>query len=457
MPIRGLRSGLAVLFLAGLIAGSGKPGIRGYDSIERFKALHLQVTGEALTPPADRKYNASLGMMALPLYLLGKATTAGPREVQIRHIKSTVAHFNQLLVFGFAIWLLGWLPRRFAMGKRAAGVTVLLVLTTSLLLPHSRDFYSEVLWSLTLFYAIDQLVAAFVPAAGAAYHPGKLVAAAAATTWFNTALAPIWVLLTAGLWAWNLRRARSAAALLHPAALLSGLGTAFGLVLYLLENVLERGNLFDSGYGQESFSLAPLNVLYVLVSPGKGILWFTPTLLLPAFLLWNKRLRTTLSPELRPLVVSWYGFSAGLVLVYGSWWAWGGAGYWGPRFFLLVSIYAAILAGWLFEERLLLKTPERFTVYLVTGYTALVVKIGLSIGQRYFGECTATVYGLCHLGFVESPLYVFSKAPREWLGILTHQSTLAYAIGLSAFSWFWLRRESAVEHAAAGTTKAGSP
>jgi len=452
----GLRYGLAVLCLAGLIAGTGKPGIRGYDSIERFKALHLLLTGEVLEPPVDRKYNVSLGIMAIPLYLLGKVTATGPQEAQIKHIKTTVAHFNHVCVCGFSMWLLGWLKRRFAWEKQAAGFTVLLVLMTSLLLPHSRDFYSEVLWSITVFYAIDQLVAAFVPTSGAAYHPGKLVAAAVATTWFNTALAPIWAVLTAGLWAWNLRKARCIAAMWHPAALLSALGTALGLTLYFLENMLERGNLFAHGYGQESFALAPLNVLYVLISPGKGILWFIPTVLLPGVLLWNRRLRQTLAPELWPLIVSWYGFSVGLVLLYGSWWAWGGAGYWGPRFFLLLSIYAALLAGWLYKERCLLKSSERMVVYLVTSYSVLVIKIGLSIGQHYFSECTYMAYGLCHLTFVESPLYVFTKAPSEWLRILTHQSTLAYGIGVPALAWLWLKRGDRVEHCAGSKLGAAS-
>lgn len=435
----GLRYGLAILCLAGFIAGTAKPGIRGHDSVERFKALHLLLTGEVLEPPVDRKYNMSLGMMALPLYLLGKATATGSGDAQIKHIKTTVAHFNHICICGFSVWLLGWLQRRFAWDQRAAGCTVLLVLMTSLLLPHSRDFYSEVLWSLTVFYAIDQLVAAFAPAAGAAYHPAKLVVAAAATTWFNTALTPLWVGLTIGLWVWNLRKARCRAAVWHPAALLSALGTALGLTLYFLENTLERGNPFDRGYGQEHFAFAPLNVLYVLISPGKGIFWFIPTVLLSGVLLWNKRLRQTLTPELWPLIMSWYGFSAGLVLLYGSWWAWGGAGYWGPRFFLLLSIYAAILVGWLYKERGLLTFSERIGVYAVTGYSVLVIKIGLSIGQRYFGECTYIAYGLCHLTFVESPLYVFTKAPGEWVRILMHQSTLAYGIGLPALAWLWLK------------------
>ena len=441
-----LRYGIAIFCLVGLIAGTSNPRIRIYDGIERFKALHLLLTGEVLDPPVDRKYNVSLGIMAIPLYLLGKATTTGPQEAQIKHIKTTVAHFNHLLVGGFSAWLLVWLKRRFAWERPDAGLTVLLVLMTSLLLPHSRDFYSEVLWSTTVFYAIDQLVAAFVPASGAAYHPMKLVGAAAATTWFNPALAPLWVLLTVGLCVWHLMKARCVAALWHPAALLSGLGTAGGLTLYFLENVLERGNLFDNGYGQESFALAPLNVLYALVSPGKGLLWFSPTLLLPVVLLWNRRLRQTLHPELWPLLVSWYGFSLGLVFLYGSWGAWGGGHYWGPRFFLLLSIYAAILAGLLVKERHLLKPFERRLIYLVIGYSALVIKIGLSIGTRYFGECAYISHELCHLSFVESPLYVFTKEPSEWLRILTHQSTLAYGIGVPAFAWLWLKRESAVKN-----------
>jgi hypothetical protein len=144
------------------------------------------------------------------------------------------------------------------------------------------------------------------------------------------------------------------------------------------------------------------------------------------------------------------------VLLYGSWWAWGGAGYWGPRFFLLLSIYAAILVGWLCKERYLLKPSERIIVYLVTSYTALVIKIGLSIGQRYFGECTHIAYGLCHLNFVESPLYVFTKEPSEWLRILTHQSTLAYGIGVPALAWLWLKRGGGVENFAGRKLGAGS-
>jgi hypothetical protein len=52
---------------------------------------------------------------------------------------------------------------------------------------------------------------------------------------------------------------------------------------------------------------------------------------------WPKHQKINLSQ----VYTLWICFVVGLILVYSNWWAWNGAVFWGPRFFLFVSIPAS--------------------------------------------------------------------------------------------------------------------
>lgn len=127
-----------------------------------------------------------------------------------------------------------------------------------------------------------------------------------------------------------------------------GAATAAGGLLYLGYNWLRFGDLLDfggtrPGFGEpedRSFSaenFGPLDVVegigILLVSPGRGLLWFSPVALLGAFALWRRRRD--------PLAASCLGATVGLVLLHSGF---PGSGFeWGTRY--LVAVLPLLCAG----------------------------------------------------------------------------------------------------------------
>src|SRR5205085_1593251 len=125
-------------------------------------------------------------------------------------------------------------------------------------------------------------------------------------------------------------------------------------LLVLGESWLRRGSPFDTGYGGDHgiqtvlpYSGRPgfsypflLGVVSILFSFGRGLMFFTPGLLL-----WlDARTRDALVRHRRTVVPMLLAV-AGLVLVYAKWWAWYGGISWGPRFFVFAAIPASLFVA----------------------------------------------------------------------------------------------------------------
>ncbi len=125
---------------------------------------------------------------------------------------------------------------------------------------------------------------------------------------------------------------------------------AVAAMLIAAESWIRRGGPFVTGYesdhgyptvlpysGRSEWSYPfLLGLASILFSFGRGLLFFTPGLVL-----W-------LSARTRRLARPWsHGvllmllFVAGLVLVYSKWWAWYGGIAWGPRFFVFAAVPAS--------------------------------------------------------------------------------------------------------------------
>jgi hypothetical protein len=115
------------------------------------------------------------------------------------------------------------------------------------------------------------------------------------------------------------------------------------------EDWLRRGSLLDAGYvdtggyktvmpysHRPGFSYPFLfGLLSILLSFGKGLVFFAPGFLLPV--------RATLRKYgLWSVYLLWLVFLGGLVVGYAKWWAWTGGQSWGPRFFLFASLPASL-------------------------------------------------------------------------------------------------------------------
>ncbi|MEZ4636182.1 MAG: hypothetical protein R2856_14675 [Caldilineaceae bacterium] len=106
-------------------------------------------------------------------------------------------------------------------------------------------------------------------------------------------------------------------------------------------NWLRYGGLFDTGYVEsESFSGAWLAGIFgLLVSPGRGILWYSPVLLLALpGIGWFRR-------NLRWFLAAVTGVTLIYVGLYAKWYMWHGGYSWGPRFLVPVLPFVMALSA----------------------------------------------------------------------------------------------------------------
>ena len=125
---------------------------------------------------------------------------------------------------------------------------------------------------------------------------------------------------------------------------------AAAVALVLLENRVRHAgpvtSTGDHGYstllpysGHPGFSYPlVLGLVSILFSFGRGLLFFTPGLFL-----WLDDSTRRAAGACRRTIVLMLIVVAGLVAVYAKWWAWYGGLAWGPRYFTLAAIPAALI------------------------------------------------------------------------------------------------------------------
>lgn len=245
----------------------------------------------------------------------------------------------------------------------------------------------------------------------------------------NVPAAIVGLALAMGWWAWRMKRVRAAA----PVVLGAG--------LWLLENTVRHKSAFSTGYendhgfqtllpysGLTGFSYPTFfGVLSLLFSFGKGLLFFTSGLVL-----WFGRGLDALR-SLRETLVLWMVYLAGLVLVYGSWWAWYGGFTWGPRFLVFASLPASLLLA------AQIRRPSRRLVELTVVLAALILSVWVGIDGQVFGRfgqdlCSANHYSqesLCwyvpEFSVLWTP-FVFKATVPWWDSLL-----IAYDLGVAIY------------------------
>jgi hypothetical protein len=337
-------------------------GVTG-DGRLRFVALQSWLDGHG-TP--DTKYPLVGSLPAVPLIVLGRV---------IASADWWVARYN-VFVYAAGIVLLYALLRRRVAGDVLAAFLLLLGITA--MLPNAlRDFGAEtfsamavgtglVAWSLGRWKTATVLLGV-----GVANQPATFVGLALALGW----------------WAWREKRLRALAPLV------------LGAGLWMLENAIRKGAALFTGYetdhgfrtllpysGLTGFSYPfYFGVPSLLISFGKGLLFFAPGLLL----VFGRGL-DALRP-IKDVLVLWLLYLAGLVLVYGGWWAWYGGYTWGPRFLIFASLPAALLLA--AQVR---RPPSRLLPATVV-LAALVLSIWVAVDGQAFGNfgqelCAANNY-----------------------------------------------------------------
>jgi hypothetical protein len=355
-----LAGGFLVLFLVLPHALEG-------DDFTRYDDLQQLLDHGRLT---DGKLSLLMPLASAPVVLLGRVV-----ESQIWW----AARFNVLVVAAAAL-VVGALLR-----DRVSGTVLrralLVLLFASLLTNRLRAYDAEVLSAALLTVGIACIATRRYVTAGWA-----AIAVGAANT---PALVPAVVLLAA----YEALRTKRLRPLVWPVV-------AAGLVL--AEAWVRRGSPFDTGYagdhgyatilpysGRPGFSYPfLLGVASLLVSFGRGLLFFTPGLLLWA----EARTRQAAAP-LRRVVVPMLLVVAAMVLVYAKWWAWYGGLSWGPRFFAFAAVPASLLIavriGRAGESAL-----ADSAVLCILALSAWVGVVGALADYSEFGFCGANNYAL---------------------------------------------------------------
>ena len=314
------------LIVAGLLVfGFVLPHHIAADAQVRYANLLAVLDGQL---PAGR-YSLIGPLFATPLVLADRVAGDGRWCTEL---------YNTL-VFALGTVALYGLLRRRVDGPLLRRFLLVLV-AGSMFAAHVVHWNSEVFTAMTVAVGLTGVAVRRLAGAGWVNGAGWVAVVLGVA---NTPASVVGLALVTGKRMVERRRVRYALVLL----------AALGLVA--TENWLRNGNPLNAGYGNDRAlrTLMPYSggkgfdypfffgLLSLLLSFGKGLLFFAPGLVLPV----RRPLREiAVGPDttLYRLYGWWLLFLTGLVLVYSPWYAWYGGYTWGPRFLLFASVPAAL-------------------------------------------------------------------------------------------------------------------
>jgi hypothetical protein len=243
---------------------------------------------------------------------------------------------------------------RLGVGGAAALATALVYALGTMALPYSGSLYTQPLAALGMAWLLT-------------------AAAAGSQAWAGVALALLLVVrleflvLLPALWFHAWRNWRAA----PPSFQWLAAGAAFGLAVNGVVNYWRGDPVILGDYGGEAFT-TPLwtGLEGLLVSPGKGLVWFAPAAAAGLALvpwLWRRM------PHVGLLVAS---LSLTLLIVVACWWTWHGARSWGPRLLVPLMPVLVLPLAWVFDDWQARTASCRWT---------LVTLIAASIGVQLWG------------------------------------------------------------------------
>lgn len=355
--------------------------------------------------------------LAVPLYLLGMlAAPLLPSEARGYATRFAVAMFNPL-VTAATVALLYPLARRLgSRGGAALGLAAIYGLATTAW-PHGRTFFAEPLTALLL------LLAFYGFRRGTETQPayGWLVAGGAAlvsalTVKPHAALAVPFLGLYLLVRAAELRvvAGRVQLSWLRALRLLvaAGAGMACGAMPLGLYNLALFGNPLRTGYGRQSAAdlfVVPFSTgLYGLtVSSGKGLLWYSPPIILALIGWWPFWRRHRAEALLcLSLVLAHFAF-------YGRIFAWHGDGSWGPRYLMVMLPFAILPLVGLLEG--LRSRPARLTLVSAVVVVGIAVQL-LGVLVNFDWYILRSDQGTRHFSPSASPILVHARMLSERAG-----------------------------------------
>ncbi|KAB8142060.1 hypothetical protein F8S13_16085 [Chloroflexia bacterium SDU3-3] len=313
-------------------------------SLTESMALRHSFALNTGSPPVYSTYGPAQSIAALPFYAAGHALGAlWPAEAGPWLIRLAISWFNPCVTAAVAA-LVVLAACELGYSRRAAVGAALLYGLGTMAWPHSKTFFAEPLTALVLFGSLTLALAArrgprALALLAASGLLGGLAAAIKIQAGMGLPLIGLLVLADA------VRARRWHAGALRCAAWGAGALVALGLLGWYQYALF--GSPLRSGYGDIGGGFTTpfwRGFSGQLWSPGRGILWYAPPLALAPLGMWLMRRRHA------DVALLCGAMFMAQVLFYAAWWAWEGAGAWGPRFLNVALPFAALpLAAFLAE------------------------------------------------------------------------------------------------------------
>ena len=347
-----------------LLAVTLNPSITS-DGLIRFTAVEAIISGESIPI-----FKLSLVQAVLSLPLAYAAKLLGlPLSFLVSYF-----NFSAFLILGTSILIS--LKRIYSL--RVALLTFLVLLSASVLPHHLQLYFGEAFSALAICAGVlltpkSYLRAAFLIGLGIANTPALLPPAVVG----------------------SLLLIKKRPAFLY--------GIAMATFLILLENYFKYDSLSQSPYllsaekgmqtflpysGNPGFSYPIFfGILSVILSFGKGIIFYIPNLLAlcNSSLLKKMRLQNIYGVALACTITA-------VILVYAKWWAWYGGDFWGPRFFLILTIPAAIAVATLIGSMRNASISKALLLLAMMTIATWVGIDGVIFGQFHMELCWTNNY-----------------------------------------------------------------
>jgi len=294
-----------------------------------------------------------LSVVAVPLVWLGLAVS-GALHMPPRFVCGAFVMLLPPLLVTADVFMTGLVALRLGASRRGAALAMLAFAFGTIAFSQARVFFAEPLLALltasAIYFALDR---------------SNLKAAALC------ALAPLakptGIMLGPLLSLYAFVRGRSPRDILIPL-----LGSGIGAIAFLGYNLLRFGNVFSFAHFHagtlQGFSFAHFGEGFagLIMSPGRGLIWYCPPVLALLALRREVFRRLDVLLILATAIAFW--------LVYSAWFDWPGGWAWGPRFlFTVLPLLFALLA--------LLEPGQRA---ILVGLTALGFLINLPTTFSYY-------------------------------------------------------------------------
>ncbi len=184
-------------------------------------------------------------------------------------------------------------------------------------------------------------------------------------------------------------------------------GLGIGVGITAAYNWLRFGSLFETGYHEVAWTNPPIVGLYgLLFSPGKGILFYAPMLIL---LIVAGRV---FSQKYRSELFLIYGLWGVLLAFYAPYNFWTGGFNWGPRFLMPIIPLSFLPLGVLLENIEMKGSKLIFHIFFLVGLIiqipAIIVDHSRYLFQQFSEQDTTSAYGRTILEMEYSPVV------RQW-------------------------------------------